>query len=264
MSTHVEEQTLNNASANASTTTFVLSNANTRTDEKATRVKTSPQQQPRASRHPDILKLIGVAGTLIVIFWINLSHLFGVFLHQDHYTSRAHVPVVDFDGGAFGQALLSAARSTSGSAGYPTYISLDPATTSPRQLQEDVFSGKYWTALVAYEGASDRWSAATNGTATSYSPQDVYAHYTLTARYWSFYQSNFYTTSMAVFSQATSHFASTVAGPALATARLSSATAQTALLSPAVPVEVSTAGRDFTAANKSLLNTLGTIMPVLM
>ncbi|KAL8283584.1 hypothetical protein RQP46_005379 [Phenoliferia psychrophenolica] len=212
-------------------------------------------------------KVIPACILLIVVFWANLSHLYGAFYLQGKHTRRAHVPVVDFDsGGAFGQALLTAAASVSGTYSHPTYFSLDPTKTSPEKLKHDVFSGKYWTALYVTSGASERWAAATNGSSTAaYDPEAVWAHITLAARYYAFYEGNFYATSEAVLGAAGAAFSATVAAPALAnSSSLALSTARSAFAIPVVTTEVYAASQDFTMSNKALINTVGVVMPILM
>lgn len=226
----------------------------------------SPRVQPRIVPSKDIgSKIIPAALLLVACFWINMAHLFGAFYLQENHTSRVHVPVVDFDGGALGQALIAAANSVSATKGHPTYFVLDPTSTSLEELIRDVFKGRYWTALVAQEGATERWTAATSGASTSYEPSEVFAHITLTARYWAFYQGNFFSTSLGTLGRAAGIFSSQVAAPALATATsLNNDVARSAYLTPAVSSEIFAAGRDFSASNRALLNTIGTVMPVLM
>lgn len=226
------------------------------------------QPRPRAVvTTKDIsIKILPAAVLLILVFWANLSNLLGAFYKQGNHTKRAHVPLVDFDGGAFGQAMIASAASLNQTYQNPTYIIVDPSTTSPEQLRRDVFSGKYWTAIYTLPGASGRWTAATAGTSTTaYDSTAVWAHVTFTARYYSFYEGNFYAPALNLLGQAGAIFSETVAGPALANATaLNSAAAQTAFVYPAQTVEIFATGRDFTAANKALVNTIGTVMPIIM
>ncbi|KAK4700062.1 hypothetical protein P7C70_g6191, partial [Phenoliferia sp. Uapishka_3] len=233
----------------------------------------SSQASERSSRPRATVSaaaLLGKVGPmmvlLVVVFWINLSHLYGSFYDQGNHTHRVKVPVVDFDGGEFGQALIASASALNGKKGYPTYFVLESNTTSPEELQRDVFQGKYWTALYANEGASERWEATTNGSSRGvYDPENVWSYITLTARYFAFYEGNFYATDLAVLGQAAAIFSSTVAGPALASSSLlSNSTVQSAFTSPAESTEVFAAGRDFLMSNKALINTVGIVMPILM
>lgn len=64
----------------------------------------------------ELLKaLIPAALMILAVMWANAAHIYGLFHHQGAYVHRAKVALADFDGGAFGQALRTAAATTNGS-----------------------------------------------------------------------------------------------------------------------------------------------------
>ena len=203
------------------------------------------------------------------VFWINVSHLYGLFHNQGHYTRKAHVAIVDFDGGVFGSSLLQAATSLNRTYGYPTYAVIPASATSPENIRQQVFDGKYWAAIYAFPGASDRFDAVVNGSsAAAYDPTKTLGYVTLTARYFALYESNFYSTSLTVASIASAiiaeqEFALTLASRTATSPALSSQ-AVSALGQPAQAIEIPAAYEDFTADVRALLKTIGAVMPIIM
>lgn len=232
---------------------------------------TSATQKLRkgASLRTILKKMLPVGLAIVAISWINVSHTYGAFYDQSKYVKRGQVAVVDFDGGAMGQSLLQAAAALNRTHGYPTYVVLDAATSSPGEVRHDVFAGKYWSALYASPGSTDRWQSAVNGSSNIYDPQQTLSFITMAARYYTFYQGSFYATDKAVVSVAESIFTETTVQPALtdavtsATAPLSNA-ALSALTAPMSPTEVYAAKNDFSFFNRALINTIGTVIPIIM
>ena len=139
--------------------------------------------------------------------------------------------MADFDKSDFGEALRSAAAACNGSYGYPTYVDVDTTGSSPEQISHEVFKGHYWGAIIVQPGSTDRFRAATNGTAISYHPSDVYAYYLLDARYYTFYVSNIQTTTIATTTVASGIFTSMSIEPLLANGRFVNTTAALSALS---------------------------------
>lgn len=206
---------------------------------------------------------------ILAVFWINISHLYGLFYNQGQYTRKAQVAIVDFDGGVFGSSLLQAASSRNRTYGYPTYTVIPASATSPENIRQQVFDGTYWAAIYAFPGASDRFEAVVNGSsAATYDPTKTLGYVTLTARYFAFYESNFYSTTLTVTSVASAiiaeqELAVTLASRNAAIPALSSQ-AVAALGQPAQPIEIPAAYEDFTADVRALLNTIGAVMPIIM
>jgi hypothetical protein len=206
---------------------------------------------------------------VIAVFWINLSHVYGVFYNQGNYVKRASVAIVDFDGGLFGNALLQAAFSKNRTYGFPTYKIVPASSTSPEQIRSQVFDGTYWAALYAFPGASDRLADAVNGNATeSYNPEDTIAYVTMVSRYFAMYQTGFYSTSITVTSTAAA-----MIGPQALSQAMSGRVDGTPLLSenavaalgyPSRPIEIPAAYQDYTVDPRAFLNTLGAVIPLLM
>jgi hypothetical protein len=228
--------------------------------------KASTSAWPNVSG-PQLLKaLIPAALMLMAVFWINASHLFGIFHHQGAYTHRAKVALADFDGGNFGEALRLSAAANNGSYGYPTYVNIDTTHSSIESIKHEVFKGTYWAAIVVQPGATERFNSAVNGTAADYDMNDVYTYYLLDARYYTLYVSNILSTTVTTASTASGIFSSQFIPPLLAKGDFSNTTAAlSALAGPALAVELPAASQLFAEMDdKAFINTVGAVLPILM
>lgn len=205
---------------------------------------------------------------IVIVFWANLSHIYGLLYNQGKWTKRGHVALVDFDGGAFGQALRQVASNVNQTYGYPTYTIIDASSTSPNDVRHQVFTGQYWGAVYAFAGATSRWQSAINGSLTgAYNPKETLAYVTMSQRYYALYEGNFYATSLSITQGASALFSQTTAATLLSTtstAVLASNLATSAFTIPSEPIEIFAAKYDFTDDIRALLNTLGAVMPILM
>ena len=210
--------------------------------------------------------LVPAALMLMAVFWINVSHLYGIFHHQGAYTPRAKVVLADFDGGDFGEALRLSAAMNNGSYGYPTYVNIDATTSSMESIKQEVFEGTYWAAIVVHPGATNRFRDAVNGTAARYDANDVYSYYILDARYYTLYASNVLSTTVTTASTAPGIFSSEFIAPLLAQSDFANTTAAlSALAGPALVVEMPAASQMFADMDdKAFMNTVGTVFPTLM
>jgi hypothetical protein len=231
-----------------------------------------PDKKQATGSWPDVnpvalLKaLIPAAFMLMAIFWINASHIYGVFHHQGAYTHRAQVALVDFDGGNFGEALRLSAAMNNGTYGYPTYVNIDAATSSIKSIRREVFKGTFWAAIIVQPGATERFNSAVNGTAADYDSSNVYTYYLLDARYYTLYVSNILSTTLTTALTASGVFSSKFITPMLATSEFANTTAAlSALAGPALAVEKSAASQLFADMDdKAFINTIGTVLPILM
>lgn len=207
---------------------------------------------------------------VLAVFWIDMSHVYGLFYNQGAWTKKGQVAVVDFDGGFFGSSVIEAAASRNRTYGYPTYTIVPADTTTPDGIRHEVFTGKYWAALYASPGATDRFQAAIGDTANEqYDPAGAVAYVTMTARYFAFYEFNIFVSSLTVMSIATSiirqRAVAVVFSPEATTSTTLSQNALATLGDPAQPVEIPAAYANFSLADdRVFVNTIGTIMPVLM
>ncbi|KAH7070921.1 hypothetical protein FB567DRAFT_564578 [Paraphoma chrysanthemicola] len=228
--------------------------------------KTTGTQRPNVNLK-EMLKGLVIAGFMIMaVFWVNLSHIYGLFFNQGAYVKRAHVALADFDGGDFGNALRIAAASNNGSYNFPTYVNVGIAGTTPEEIRNQVFDGKYWAAIIVEPGASARFDRALNGTAPSYNASAVYTYYLLTARYYALYAGGIQSSTITTASTATGIFSKEYATPRVASGEFANTTAAaSALAVPARAVGYSAGPLDYsTLDNKALLNTIGAVMPILM
>jgi hypothetical protein len=228
--------------------------------------QTSASSWPNVSGGQLLKALMPAALMLMAIFWINASHLFGIFHHQGAYTHRAKVALADFDRGDFGEALRLSAAANKGSYGYPTYVNIDTTHSSIESIKHEVFKGTYWAAIVVQPGATERFKSAVNGTATNYDMNDVYTYYLLDARYYTLYASSILSTTITTASTASAIFSSKFISPLLAPKKFSNTTAAlSALAGPALAVELPAAPQLFAEMDdKAFINTVGAVLPILM
>ena len=215
----------------------------------------------------ELLKaLIPAALMILAVMWANAAHIYGLFHHQGAYVHRAKVALADFDGGAFGQALRTAAATNNGSYGNPTYVNVNIAGSSPEQIRHEVFKGTYWAAVVVEPGATARFENAVNGSAQAYDPTNVYTYYVLDARYYTIYAANILPMAITTASTAAGIFSAQFVTPLIASGQhANSTTALSALAGPARAVEMPAASQLFgNLDDKAFINTLGTVLPILM
>jgi len=201
----------------------------------------------------------------LVIFWINIAHLYGTFYRQGNHTKQGHVALVDFDGGAFGQSLFQAAASLNQTYGYPTYTVIDSTSTSPEAIQDLVYQGKYWAAIYAVDGATQRFNS-TIESGVPYDASQTYAYITLEARYYTFYVSSFFQTSLAVTGAAGSILKESFVSPiisTISTSVLANENVRNAILDPSSAVQLDLTSEYFQFDNKALLNTVGAVFCII-
>ncbi|KAJ9143345.1 Nitrosoguanidine resistance protein [Pleurostoma richardsiae] len=131
-----------------------------------------------------IFKLIGAGMALMVMLLAIMSHFFGSAYHQRSRVKALNVLVIDYDGGAIGQAVSTAYHSLVDDE-FPTFEFADPAKYSDTaSLQRAVCDGRYWAALYTHAGASARLAAAVGGTSSStYDAEDTVTYIVNQARY---------------------------------------------------------------------------------
>lgn len=214
----------------------------------------------------ELLKALIPAGLMILaVMWANVAHIYGLFHHQGAYVHRAKVALADFDGGAFGQTLRTAAATNNGSYGNPTYVNVNIDGSSPEQIRHEVFKGTYWAAVVVEPGATARFENAVNGSAQAYDPTNVYTYYVLDARYYTIYAANILPMTITTASTASGIFSAQFVAHLIASGQhANSTTALSALAGPARAVEMPAASQLFgNLDDKAFINTLGTVLPIL-
>ncbi|KAF1362339.1 hypothetical protein EJ07DRAFT_174720 [Lizonia empirigonia] len=221
---------------------------------------------PNASPVKMLKALIPAALMILAVLWINASHIYGVFLDHGAYTHRAKVALADFDGGDFGKALQLSAATNNGSYGYPTYVNVNTAGSSPEQIRQEVFKGTYWAAIVVQPGATARFEDAVNGTTQAYNSSNVYTYYVLDARYYTTYTSSILSPTVTTASAASGVFSAQFIAPLIARGEHANTTAAlSALAGPASAMEMPAASQLFVNLDdKGFVNSLGSILPILM
>ncbi|KAF2714372.1 hypothetical protein K504DRAFT_445382 [Pleomassaria siparia CBS 279.74] len=120
------------------------------------------------------------AGGIAFMFWflICCSYLYGTLYGSNNRHENIHVLAVDYDGGVIGQAMEAAYQQLKG----PSFFTLDVRSSTDYPTEADmyrgVWEGKYWGAISANKGASDRLSAAIQGgdAASTYNPSDALSY----------------------------------------------------------------------------------------
>jgi len=128
------------------------------------------------------VKFIGqtAAGGLAFMLWFLAccSYLYGTLYSSPSRYHNFRVLAVDYDGHVVGQAMQAAYQQLKG----PGFFTLEfrPSSEFPTEqdMYNSVWKGKYWGAISATKGASDRLSAALQGgdPAAIYNPSEA-LHY---------------------------------------------------------------------------------------
>ncbi|KAF1993651.1 hypothetical protein P154DRAFT_527591 [Amniculicola lignicola CBS 123094] len=127
------------------------------------------------------------AGGVAFMLWFLACccYMYGTLHGSTGRHAAVHVLAVDYDGGAVGEALQAAYQKLRG----PGMVTLRFHTAEDYPTEEDmyraVWEGKYWAAIAATEGASDRLAAALQGgeASESYNPADA-LHYIWNQQYY--------------------------------------------------------------------------------
>ncbi|KAI9701349.1 MAG: hypothetical protein M1820_006571 [Bogoriella megaspora] len=122
-----------------------------------------------------ILAVTAGALMFLLVFLADLSYLYGS-LYQDNYRyHNFHYLVVDYDGGAIGQAFQATYNATA-SLNMPTAFFHSPSEyPNTHDVYQAVWNGDYAFAVSISQGASDRLNAALQGgeAAATYDPTQV-------------------------------------------------------------------------------------------
>ena len=195
--------------------------------------------------------------------------MYGVFYDVANHSYKTQVAVVDFDGGAIGAAMLQTIASVNGQAQYPTFITLNASSTTADAVRQSVYDGDYWAAVIATQGATSRFQMAIvrrrqapradpsqAGQASSYDPTNAIVYYTLSARFYSYYQGGVYAPLASLLPTVASALARTTTAPAIARGQFAATNqvAISALLAPIVPNHVEVAA--FAFGVRALVNTV--------
>lgn len=122
---------------------------------------------------------------LQLLFFCNLSYLYGAFRHEGTRVHNVNVLLVDYDGGVIGKSLEATAKGFTAS----TFLGFQQSNTSsyptPSTIFNAVRNGDYWAAMYTEAGASDRLTAALAGgeAAVSYNASNTIAYIYNEARY---------------------------------------------------------------------------------
>ncbi|PSN62030.1 hypothetical protein BS50DRAFT_577893 [Corynespora cassiicola Philippines] len=123
---------------------------------------------------------VAAGGVLFMLWFLACcSYLFGTLYGSSGRHAALHILAVDYDGGVVGESMAAAYQQLKG----PGFFTLTYKTPEEYPTEEDmyhaVWEGKYWGAISANQGASDRLSAALQGgeAAATYDPTGA-LHYT--------------------------------------------------------------------------------------
>lgn len=100
---------------------------------------------------------------LQLLFFCNLSYLYGAFHHEGTRVHNINVLLVDYDGGVIGESLAATAK-TLMAPSFPSIQHSSPSSYPTNSTIHDaVRRGDYWAAVYTEAGASDRLGAALAG-----------------------------------------------------------------------------------------------------
>lgn len=125
------------------------------------------------------------AVAVLLLFFLNLSYLYGSVYHQTTRSAAFHILLVNYDGGVIGRSLSSAYEHLK-SPSFPTIITQPPSQyPSVDAVIHAVRNRQYWAAIFTSQGASQRLSAALEGgsAATTYNPNDALTYVWNEVRY---------------------------------------------------------------------------------
>ncbi|KAF2750204.1 hypothetical protein M011DRAFT_464981 [Sporormia fimetaria CBS 119925] len=204
-------------------------------------------------------------GSLLYMIWFLLSgtYLYGSLYRAPERYHNLRVLAVDYDGGVIGESLKVAYRQLEG----PSFFHLDFQSPEEYPTEEDmyhaVWEGRFWGAISATRGASDRLSTAlqNSNAASSYRPQDA-LHYVWNQQYYPAYAASVIQAGMEkLIIETQNAYAQLNGTSAFQLTDSSSRACILALLHP-----ISGTSRDVKYAGNGtsvLLNTIATIIPVL-
>ncbi|KAL8278936.1 hypothetical protein RQP46_008605 [Phenoliferia psychrophenolica] len=146
------------------------------------RVRPTGPMRAHARAFVTVTKL---AVLLIFTFWIASLWLYGSLWQTGPRTHHLKILVADFDGGEIGQALLAATAEMADRPTLPHFEVVDPATTSPLELQHRVWKGDVWAAIYANANSSQTLFTAlsSESAAASYSAAGALSYTGLEVRY---------------------------------------------------------------------------------
>lgn len=129
--------------------------------------------------------LVTTALAVQVLFLADISYLNGTLYREEQRVHNLKVLMVDYDRGAIGQSLRSAAQALRAE----TFPSLEEHTTTEyptvSEIRHAVLVGKFWAAIFSHPGASNRLDLAvrSNDTTAPYDASDAVTYIYNAARY---------------------------------------------------------------------------------
>ncbi|GAA5983944.1 hypothetical protein JCM11641_001402 [Rhodosporidiobolus odoratus] len=228
------------------------------------------QQRPDTAKQGNkivaapLSKIVPAGVSFILIFWVCALWLYGSLYKSSEKTHNLGIAIADFDGGSIGAALLSAVNAVNGQRTSPSFHILPSNSTSPKDLQHLVFTGKYWGGIYASAGATDRFNAAIGSDATaanSYNPAEALTYTGLEVRYNTVWSGFVLTNINKILLSATSIFNRETVAPLLTSGTSFSGAAAAALVNPIASTYVNLT--PFSFATRIVLNTIGFVFPSL-
>ncbi|KAL5312925.1 hypothetical protein ACEPPN_019351 [Leptodophora sp. 'Broadleaf-Isolate-01'] len=136
-------------------------------------------------RKPFIIGVVMSSLSVIMMFFIVMSYLYGSVWRSTHGASNLNILAVDFDRGVIGESLSAGYSALKGDE-FPTlhFRSAEDFGTV-EDIRNAVCRGDYWAAIFAQDGASDRLSAALGGgvAAAGYNSSNTLTYVYNEARY---------------------------------------------------------------------------------
>lgn len=121
----------------------------------------------RPLRKPFGMAVLSTALLFLFLFLGMVSYLFGASYGENERVKNIKVLVVDYDGGAIGQAIENVYPQLAGDT-FPTFEFVAATEyPEPAQVRSAVCKGKYWGAVYTHAGASDRLWDAVRGEAAA-------------------------------------------------------------------------------------------------
>ncbi|KAF2275582.1 uncharacterized protein EI97DRAFT_433994 [Westerdykella ornata] len=216
----------------------------------------------KSSRPKFVRPVIGGGVMFMLLFLGACSYFYGTLYHSNYRYDNFRVLAVDYDGGVIGRSLQAAYQQLEG----PHFFNLE--FRSPSEYPSDdnvlhaVWEGKYWAAIFATEGASERLGAAIQGdNADRYNPAEA-LHYIWNGQYYPVFSTSVVKANIQTLVAATRIAYNRINGTG-ASAMLDqrNPAAVQALLNPIAATERNIKDASYSAA--VLYGTIGSVTPVL-
>ncbi|KAK0108225.1 hypothetical protein ONS95_003045 [Cadophora gregata] len=214
-------------------------------------------------RKPFIIGVVMSSLSVIVMFFVVMSYLYGSVWRSTHRASHLNILAVDYDGGVVGKSLSAGYSALEGDK-FPTlHFRSSEEFATVEDIRNAVCRGDYWAAIFAQNGASDRLSAALGGgaAASGYNSSETLTYVYNEARYPTVQSSHILSNMQTLIGTATSIYGSLNGTSAAKFLNTDDANATLALLNPISASSINIMPTP--QGTKVLYNTVTLVLPII-